>query len=67
MVSQSIEYRYHHAAVFFDAGSFWEQGTSVRYRTSAGFGLHGDQAFMTLGFPLNAGELRVAFMMGFRF
>src|SRR5262245_22425974 len=67
MVSQSIEYRYHHAAVFLDAGSFWEQGTSVRYRTSAGFGLHGDQAFMTLGFPLNAGELRVAFMMGFRF
>ncbi|HEX5109666.1 MAG TPA: BamA/TamA family outer membrane protein [Vicinamibacterales bacterium] len=67
MISQSIEYRFHHAAVFFDAGSFWDQGQSVRYRTSAGFGLHGDQAFMTLGFPLNAGELRVAFMMGVRF
>ena len=67
MVSQSIEYRYHHLAVFFDSGSMWDAGASVRYRASTGFGFHGDQAFMTLGFPLNADELRVAFMMGVRF
>ena len=67
MVYQSIEYSYRRLAVFFDAGSVWDQGSEIRARTSTGFGYHGDHFFMMLGFPLNAGELRAAFMTGFRF
>jgi outer membrane protein assembly factor BamA len=63
----SLEYSYRGFAVFFDAGSFWDQGTDHEVRTSTGFGYHGDHFFMLLGFPLNAGELRTAFMMGVRF
>jgi len=64
---QSIEYSYRNFAVFFDAGSVWDQGADARVKTSTGFGYHGDHFFMLLGFPLNASELRAAFMMGVRF
>ena len=54
-------------AAFLDTGSFWDQGADHDVPTSAGFGYHGGHFFMMLGFPLNAGELRAAFMMGVRF
>jgi hypothetical protein len=64
---ESIEYSYRGFAVFFDMGAVWDGGADARVRTSSGFGYHGDSFFMLLGFPLNAGELRAAFMMGVRF
>jgi outer membrane protein assembly factor BamA len=64
---QSVEYSYRRFAVFFDAGSMWDTGTDAGVKTSTGFGYHGDHLFMMLGFPLNAGELRAAFMTGIRF
>ena len=67
MVYGSLEYSYRGFAAFLDTGSFWDQGADHEVPTSAGFGYHGDHFFMMLGFPLNAGELRTAFMMGVRF
>jgi outer membrane protein assembly factor BamA len=64
---QSVEYSYRNFAVFFDAGAVWDQGGDAAVKTSTGFGYHGDHFFMLLGFPLNAGELRAAFMTGVRF
>jgi hypothetical protein len=67
MVHQSVEYRYRIFALFLDAGSVWNRGDDARVRTSTGFGFHGDHAFLTVGFPLNAGEVRAALMLGVRF
>jgi Omp85 superfamily domain len=67
MFHQSIEYSYHHFGVFFDTGSVWTKNTDQRIRTSTGFGFHGDNAFLTLGFPLDSDDVGVAFMMGVRF
>jgi Omp85 superfamily domain len=64
---QSIEYSYRGFAVFLDAGSVWEEDADARSRVSTGFGYHGGHFFMMLGFPLNADELRAAFMTGVRF
>jgi hypothetical protein len=67
MFHQSIEYSYHYFAVFFDTGSVWTPNTDQRIRASTGFGFHGENAFLTLGFPLDSDDAGVAFMMGVRF
>jgi hypothetical protein len=65
---QSLEYRIHHVGFFLDSGSVWTRGRDdMRVRFAAGFGLHGDNGFLTLGFPLNARDLGTTFMMGVRF
>jgi hypothetical protein len=64
----TLEYRYHNLlGVFLDTGSVWERNTDMRIRFSTGFGLHGDNGFVTLGFPLNTDDVRVMFMAGVRF
>ena len=67
MIYQTVEYRYSHIAVFFDAGSVWDEDTASTIRYSTGFGVHSDNGFVTVGFPLNAGGAGATFMMGVRF
>ena len=69
MVHQSLEYRHGQLAFFFDAGSVWDRDTDARLRLAAGIGLHDDDdnAFLTVGFPLNATGVGAVFMMGVRF
>jgi len=67
LVYQTVEYRYRHIAVFFDAGSVWDENTASTIRYSTGFGVHSDGGFVTVGFPLNAGGTGATFMMGVRF
>ena len=64
---QSLEYRFHNVGLFLDAGSVWDAGTDKRLRTSTGFGILGDNFFLTLAFPLNEGGANGTFMMGVRF
>jgi hypothetical protein len=64
---QSLEYRFHNVGLFVDSGSVWNTGTDNRLRASTGFGILGDNFFLTLAFPLNAGGANTAFMMGVRF
>ncbi len=63
----SAEYRNRGFAFFFDAGVVREAGTDGKPRTSAGFGFHRDEVFITLAFPLNTDDLNVMFMAGVRF
>ena len=67
LVHQSLEYRIHHIGFFLDAGSVWTHGADVRVRLGTGFGLHGDNGFLTLAFPLNTSDVGVTFMAGVRF
>ncbi len=67
MFYQSLEYSEHHIAFFVDAGSVWEPDTPRRMRVSTGIGYHGENAFLTVGVPLNTSDLRVVFTMGVRF
>jgi outer membrane protein assembly factor BamA len=67
MFHQSLEFRYSHVAVFFDSGSVWDRSTDSRVRYSTGFGIHGDNGFLTVGFPLNADDDGATFLMGIRF
>ena len=67
MVHQSLEYRFHGAAFFFDAGSVWDRGADARIRLSTGVGFHTDNGFLTLAVPLNAEDAGATFMMGVRF
>jgi len=67
MFHSSIEYRYAHVAVFFDTGSVWDRDADAKIRYSTGFGVHGDNFFLTLGFPLNGDDASPIFMMGVRF
>lgn len=67
MLHQTIELRYASAALFLDAGSVWESGTKAQVRYSTGVGLHGENGFVTLAFPLNSGGAGATFMMGVRF
>ena len=66
MAYQSLEYRHRGVAFFFDAGSVWDQGTDARLRLATGVGFHGDNGFLTVGFPLNADKLSAQFMAGVR-
>jgi hypothetical protein len=63
----SLEYRYRFVGAFIDSGSVWNRNGEMRYRLSTGFGLQGDNGFLTLAFPLNADDLNVTFTMGVRF
>jgi len=69
MFHQSFEYRYSHVGVFFDAGSIWDRSGDARIRYSTGFGVHSDNGFITLGFPLDADDddHGVTVMLGVRF
>lgn len=67
MFHTSAEYRFHHVALFLDTGAVWDTGIARRTRVSTGFGFHGDNAFLTLGFPLNADGAGASFLMGVRF
>jgi hypothetical protein len=65
---QSLEYRLHHVGFFIDSGSVWTSGRDeLKVRFGAGVGLHGDNGFLTLAFPLNAGDVGATFMAGVRF
>ncbi len=63
----SLEYRYSGLALFLDSGTVWDTGIDKRVRVAAGFGLHTDPFFMTLGFPLNTDDVRAVFTAGVRF
>jgi len=65
--NSSLEYRYRIVGAFLDAGSVWNRNGDMRFRLSSGFGLQGDNGFLTLAFPLNADDLNVTFTMGVRF
>ena len=67
MVYHSLEYRHDNLAIFFDAGSVWDLGTDARLRLSTGVGVHGDNGFLTVGFPLNGTDVGAQFMVGVRF
>ena len=67
MFHSSVEYRYSHVAVFFDTGSVWDRHTESKVRYSTGFGIHSDNSFLTVGFPLNSDDASVTFMAGVRF
>jgi hypothetical protein len=67
MFHQSLEYRYRWAAAFLDVGSVWDRAADRLVRWSTGFGLHGDNVFLTAGFPVNADGARATFLMGVRF
>ena len=67
MFHSSVEYRYSHVAVFFDTGSVWDRNTESKIRYSTGFGIHSDNSFLTVGFPLNSDGADVTFMAGVRF
>ena len=67
MVHTSLEYRFHNLlGVFLDADRC-DRNTDMRFRLSSGFGLHHDNVFLSLAFPLNTDDLRVTFTMGVRF
>jgi hypothetical protein len=66
MFHQSLNYGYRGFSVFLDTGSVADRTGDWPVRTSAGFGYHSGPFFVLLGFPLNAGEIRAAFLMGTR-
>jgi len=68
MFHSSVEYRFYNVAVFFDTGSVWDRTTNSTIRYSTGFGIHNDNFFLTLGFPLNNDDdSGPIFMTGVRF
>jgi outer membrane translocation and assembly module TamA len=68
MFHASVEYRLWHVGMFFDTGSVWDRNADVNVRYSTGFGVHSDNSFITLGFPLNSDNGPSAiFMAGVRF
>jgi outer membrane translocation and assembly module TamA len=64
---QSIEYRFHGAALFFDSGSLWDDGRTREFRAATGFGWHSDNFFATVAFPLDDPGTDATFMIGVRF
>jgi hypothetical protein len=67
MFHSSVEYRLWHVAAFLDAGSVWERNAESRVRYSTGFGIHSDNSFLTVAFPLDSDDAGVTFMGGVRF
>jgi outer membrane protein assembly factor BamA len=68
MFHQSLEYRFWHVGLFFDVGSVWDRSSDAKTRYSTGFGVHSDNGFLTLAFPLNTDNgSGVTFMAGVRF
>ncbi len=66
MYHASAEYTYRGAGLFLDAGSVWNGGESARHRFSAGITYNPGPVFVTVGFPLNTGQVHAVFAMGFR-
>ncbi len=64
MAHATAEYRFRRFAYFVDAGSLWEPGEPRTLRLATGVGFHGEHAFLTVGFPLNAASSRGVFMIG---
>lgn len=64
MFAQHVQYGYRGFSVFLDTGSVADRAVAWQVRTSAGLGYQAGPFFMLLGFPLNAGEVRAAFLMG---
>jgi hypothetical protein len=64
---QAVEYRYRSFAYFFDYGSVWSEGEAIKVRLATGLGFHSKHFFVTVGFPLNAGNLSGKFITGVRF
>jgi hypothetical protein len=64
---QTIEYRFYGLGVFLDTGAVWDAGASRQIRSSTGFGLQTDHAFITLAFPLNASGAGATVLTGVRF
>ena len=62
----SLEYRQGVLQVFYDAGTVWDQGSRVKTRHSAGFGIRGDQWFITIGVPIRSGRVQAILTMGIR-
>ena len=56
-----------HIAVFFDAGSVWDRDADMNLRYSTGFGVHSDNSFLTLGFPLNSDNAGATSWRGYGF
>ena len=52
MWHQTVEFRYHLFAYFFDAGSLWDHGTERKVRLGTGFAA----GPLVLAFPLNADD-----------
>jgi len=67
MFHSSVEYRLWHIGVFFDAGSVWDRNADMNLRYSTGFGVHSDNSFLTVGFPLNSDNAGATFLGGVRF
>jgi hypothetical protein len=66
MFHQSVNYGYRGFSVFLDTGSVADRTGDWQVRTSAGLGYLAGPFFMQIGFPLNAGDVRAAFLMGTR-
>jgi hypothetical protein len=67
MFHSSLEYRFWHVAAFFDTGAVWDRSTDSQVRYSTGFGIHSDNSFLTVGFPLDNDDAGATFMAGVRF
>lgn len=66
VVYGAIEYRYAGVALFVDVGSVWDARTERRVRASAGIGFHAGPAFLSVGFPLNTGNVTALVALGLR-
>jgi hypothetical protein len=67
MFHGSLEYRYRGLALFLDQGAVWDEMAKREHRVSSGVGFHGDNAFFTIGVPLNADKVEATVMFGVRF
>ena len=68
MFHSTVEYRFYNVGMFFDTGSVWDRNSDSKLRYSTGFGVHTDNFFLTLGFPLNNNnDSGPIFMAGVRF
>lgn len=63
MWHQSVELQYKFVSYFVEAGSIWNAGGDRKVRLSTGFGL----GFLQFGFPLNADNGDMAFILNARF
>ncbi len=63
MWHQTVEFRYHVLAYFFDAGSLWDSGTERKVRLGTGFAA----GPLVLAFPINADDGDPTFIFSLRF
>jgi hypothetical protein len=68
IVAGSVEYRWHEILVFYDTGSAWDRGQTIKVRHSAGIGIADVEGFfMALAFPIRMGRAAPVFMVGFNY